>query len=420
MLIYHDGLPGSGKTYEAMVKHVLPALKAGRVVYARVDGLDYDKIATVLELSIDVVKNLLVHVEPEQVAKIHDVVVLDNSLVVIDELQNYWPANRAKLSDDLTRFVSEHRHRGIDILAMGQDFRDIHALFKRRIDRKISFMNLDVLGAARRYKWHLYKQVGEKFKQVSSGVEKYDAQYFGIYKSHVSEDVNTENYKNKRFVVWNDGLFRVAMVFVVLVLLFVPYYLWSLFDPETSALLSDSVRHQSSAPAPVVHPVQPSAVLPVSAPVAVTPVAVKEDVKDKVPDLERDYIYKMSLAYRVRLAAVLLSGDKVYVAVEFRDSSYRVQERIDHETLLALGWQVVMMNNRLVRLYKQGFPELVATTWPLDPFTRISDEQTKAIRESGESAKPKPEPEFSTHAQPLIVRTPSSYAPAPMGHLPMR
>ena len=50
MIIFHEGLPRSGKSYEAMVKHVLEALKQGRKVFAYVEGLNHEKIAEVIGL----------------------------------------------------------------------------------------------------------------------------------------------------------------------------------------------------------------------------------------------------------------------------------------------------------------------------------------------------------------------------------
>ncbi|MGU5709180.1 zonular occludens toxin domain-containing protein [Aeromonas hydrophila] len=36
MFIFHEGMPGSGKSYEALVFVIIPALKLGRRVRARI------------------------------------------------------------------------------------------------------------------------------------------------------------------------------------------------------------------------------------------------------------------------------------------------------------------------------------------------------------------------------------------------
>lgn len=45
MIIFHEGLPGSGKSYEALVKHIIPSLEKGRKVYARLNGFNYEKVS---------------------------------------------------------------------------------------------------------------------------------------------------------------------------------------------------------------------------------------------------------------------------------------------------------------------------------------------------------------------------------------
>lgn len=62
MLVFNEGVPRSGKSYDAVLTHILPALKSGRVVYARVNGLNHEKIADYLGLNIAIVRDLLRYV----------------------------------------------------------------------------------------------------------------------------------------------------------------------------------------------------------------------------------------------------------------------------------------------------------------------------------------------------------------------
>ncbi|RWA38908.1 hypothetical protein C5H14_11335 [Xylella fastidiosa] len=39
MLVFNEGVPRSGKSYDAVKHHILPALREGRRVYARLNGL---------------------------------------------------------------------------------------------------------------------------------------------------------------------------------------------------------------------------------------------------------------------------------------------------------------------------------------------------------------------------------------------
>lgn len=208
MLICHEGLPRSGKSFEAMVKHVLPAIKSGRKVYAYVEGLDHEKIAEVIEESVEKVKELLIQITREQVPQIY-LHVEKNALIVIDELQNFWPNSRGKIPDEIMKFVAEHGHDGQDIIVMTQSFAGCHREWRNRTERKIQFLKLSALGKDDRYQWTSSTGVLDikgnvQFQKMDSGFSKYDPKYFGIYKSHSSSDVQTAHYKDSRFNVFSQ------------------------------------------------------------------------------------------------------------------------------------------------------------------------------------------------------------------------
>lgn len=386
MLIYHDGNPGSGKSYETVVKHILPALSSGRQVYAFVEGLNHAKIAELIEEPVERVQQLLIQVERDQVPNIHKIAA-DNSLVVIDELQNFWPSGKQKLDPDITQFVTEHRHRGIDIIGMGQDYRDAHALFKRRIERKVSFMNLDVLGREGRYKWVMYKAIsGERFEEVSKGVGRYDPKYFGTYLSYVNESINDARYADKRAVLWNSTGFKVGAFVVFCGFVLAPIYLTRQFNPETSSLVKIPQQEKQLGVLPAAPAAPAAPAIPVSAPApgAARPNAVPAPAAPAAP---ADYVAQLSSQYRVRLVAVLEMTFKdtsrvPYAVIEFRDSGLRVQDRFDSAMLMQLGWRVEVMSLRIVKLSKPGFPELIATAWPIESFGQVSDSTNSDVKKS--------------------------------------
>lgn len=383
MIIFHEGLPRSGKSYEAVVKHVLPALEKGRHVYARMDGFDdplcIAKIAHVLGKPYEQIEKYLHHLDESQVEYVYDC-VQDNALVLLDELQNFWPVGKGSLQGPISKFVTEHGHRGIDIIAMGQDLRDCHALWKRRVDRKVVFMKLDVLGAESKYKWVMFKaKSGEKFEQVSTGVQSYDPKYFGTYKSHVAQDTNKENYKDSRSVIWNSASMRWGVAFIVLSVAIGGWYLQKQFNPETTSLYKTPPKAPETKSSPVreinvaqVAYNQPSASVPVSAPA----------VKDYVQNLETS-------GGRVRLVTVMSGMDRPpYVVIEFRDSSYRVTDRLDNYMLADLGWSVEIKSIRMVRLHKKGYADMIATAWPLEVVGEVSDRQNEGVRRASKADEP--------------------------------
>lgn len=379
MLIFHEGLPGSGKSYEAMAKHILPAIDRGRRVYAHIDGLnDLDCLNAVSEclgLPLSTVQDRLIYLSKDQVLKIWDYVE-PNCLVVIDELQNYFPVSRDKPRPELSEWVSKHRHDGIDILCLGQSLKDVHNIWKRRIDRKVVFQKLDALGSVNRYRWVAYKSIGEmRFEKTTEGIESYQKRFFGTYKSHHSDEVSTEHYIDRRAVLWNSPTMRFVILFIVLGGVLIPWYLYRQFDSDTTSLLS---VHDSSASSPVVVPAAPAPVLAAPAPVAVPAAPAAPALESRSKGLE--YADYLSTAYRIRLSSVLQGSGKTYVVVEFRDDALRIQDRLDQFTLQHLGWSVQVVNLQFVLLTK-GARVLVATPWPLQSLGEVSDEHNRQVSE---------------------------------------
>ena len=145
MFAFMEGLPRAGKSYETCAYYIVPALLKGRTVVAYIEGLNHDKFAEVTGLPITIIKKLLIPITVEQVPEIYKYAVKD-SLVIIDEMQDHWPSTRQPLGPEITTFITQHGHDGLDIIGMGQDLTDIHKLWRNRCARKIIFQKLDGVG----------------------------------------------------------------------------------------------------------------------------------------------------------------------------------------------------------------------------------------------------------------------------------
>lgn len=256
MIIFHEGLPGSGKSYEALVKHIIPSLEKGRKVYARLNGFNYEKVSELTGKTVEELESLYTEITEEQVLTVYDIVEND-SLLVLDELQNFFPSGRQKLSDEMTRFIAEHRHRGMDIICMGQALADVHTTWKRRTERKISFLKLSMVGMDSKYKWEMYQGSinGVKgdvvFKKIKSGVEKYDSKYFGSYLSHQLTTDNTDVYSDDRVNIFKSKQFILYLPIFLAVIAFAIYFLTSFFNGDTQIVNTKSKEPSNGSVAKV-------------------------------------------------------------------------------------------------------------------------------------------------------------------------
>lgn len=372
MIIFHEGLPRAGKSYEAMVHQALPALERGRKVFAYVEGINHDKIAEVLQETPETIRQLLIPLTREQVPEIYNHVEND-SLVIIDELQNFFPAGRQKLSDDMTQFVTEHGHRGLDILAMGQDLRDCHNLWKRRVAQKVTFVKLDAVGMENRYTWTIYKATtGEKFQKIRSGQRKYDKKYFGIYASHTDDTENTANFKDDRANIFKTPFFKYGLPAALVVAIVAVNHLVGFFqpDPEPLAQPSEVQTRQERPQQPKVAdtvPVQAPSKAPTGKPEKPEPI---------------DYLDKIASETRFRLAGIVQGENgKLLGRVEALDSTLRLKERFTLSDIEALGWEVEHYEYGLLisKTDKGRTVKHVVRPWPIDPFGRVSQAQQQRL-----------------------------------------
>lgn len=370
MIIFHEGLPRSGKSYEAVTRHLIGSLKQGRKVFAYVEGLNHDKIAECAEITPERCRELLFPLTREQVPTVYEHVE-DNAFVILDEAQNFWPTGRQKLSPEMTQFITEHGHRGLDILIMGQDLRDVHALWRRRVAMKVVFSKMDALGAENRYNVRVFKAVTpENFERVSSDVGVYDPKYFGTYKSHVSETTNTLNYKDSRATIWNNKMVRLGIPGAFAAAAVGVWYIGTIFSGDTEIVKTASAKpaHVQAAPAPAPAPAPQPSRPALAIPTAPAPVA---EPKAAPP---ADYIADLSRNARPRLAGWMETRDRVQGVVEWYAGSTRV-ERLTVSQLAILGYTVEHSDG--VAVLKKDDREIVATSWPLEPVYRVSEERKR-------------------------------------------
>jgi len=374
-ILFFEGLPGAGKSYEAMVTQIIPALQKGREVVAYIEGLNVERIAEASGLGVDDVRQLLHPLTRDQMrpgtSKVgrKDVPidgdwlthVRDNALHVFDEAQSWWGL-RWRASESLTEFVSEHRHRGMDILLMGQSLKDVMPLWRRRVDQKFGFLKLTALGTSKRYRVTIFKGQGDdKFVKVTTKVGKYDPKFFGTYSSHTSTDINTETYTDSRVRLWGSWAFRFGVPVLLGLALWGAMSLRSYFHP--APLPKKAVFANASPMLPIGS--QSVQLAPASAPAP----AVKKG-------FAQQYVADLNSKGRIRLAGVMSFRGHTGGVVEWIAGS-QVIERIGLDQLRAIGVDVKVIDD--VVLLSAGDWEALATSWPTDPPGMVSERDQRAI-----------------------------------------
>lgn len=385
MIIFHEGLPRSGKSYEAMVRHIIKALQAGRKVQAYIEGLNFEKIAEAAELPLERVQELLTQIEADQVKSV-PTWAQQNSLVVIDEVQDFWPTARQPLPEDVTKFVTQHGHLGIDLLLMGQDLRDVHNLWRRRVDMKIVFMKRDMIGKDQSYKYTVYKarktDKDTVFEKISDGVREYDKRYFGTYASHVSTDVQTENYKDERANLFRTAAFRFWLPLAALGVIVAIGVLIYMFKGGglASSVHTEQANASSSSTSSVrlhINNVPPDSSLPwKQAPAASAPAATSSSSSAH----REDYVRDISEKWRPRLSGWMRKADgSLFVHVEWFDSSLRRMEVFEAPQFAEFGYDVDVRSDVLVITSEDGTYSRRITAWPIDPFGIVNQQRVSAI-----------------------------------------
>lgn len=387
---FHEGLPGAGKSYEACVFHILPTLKAGRQVVTNIRGINWDKFAEVLEEPVEYVKMLLIYIEPaEQDGAAEDIErvknefadkVPDNAMIVWDEIQDYFPSGNYKLPLNQQKFWTEHRHRGLEIVIMGQDRDDVHKIIRSRIEDIIYFLKLQAVGRPNQYKWEqLQKQAKGKFVKIGSGVRSYDSKYFGLYSSHRRETVKGGVYQTARTnVLKNSKLLSLGVPLAFAGAIYAVYHLYGFFTGTGGAVAKPmtavTVQERPQPPSGLVNP-DPPGMDTHGSTVTQTETAQAEQLPPPI-----DYLDKLAQQHLIRATAIIDSekrGRELMGEVELLDASYHVKERFRLSEIQALGWTITRTGYGLL-LEKQNVA-YVARTWPIDIRGRVDNRTVESL-----------------------------------------
>lgn len=255
MIELYEGVPGSGKSYHGIAEKVLPWVRQGRRLYLYVEGIYVDRLALFTGIALEQLQQQLTvwkdslevlsafaHVEP-------------GSAVIIDEAQTVFRAMQ-KVDAGLLRWLETHRHYGVDILLMAQDYRQMSQGVTRLIEATIKFRKLAFVGLSTKYQGKV-RGNPEDTETIRAFVGTYSSSVYAYYSSYAAAAIREEQRSHSVFKSARVTVGIAAGVFALTLMVWRPW----------SSLGSGVVK-----PGPTVAP-SPSA-QPVTAGVAPSPFGV--------------------------------------------------------------------------------------------------------------------------------------------------
>lgn len=212
------GLPGSGKSYYAVSNKIVNALKSGRRVFAVMELVHSDFWSELTGLDYQALKENLIVCENMDFVKD----LKENDFVVIDECQRFFRAG-SNGDKDLLFWFETHRHKGLDIVLITQDYMKILRQVYILAEVVYCFRKLSFIGLYNRSKCKVKAGVRDE-DLIRTFQFKFEKKYCILYKSY--DNNGAVEVKNKTTNLFNSWLVRGAMISLVVigyVVLFKPW-----------------------------------------------------------------------------------------------------------------------------------------------------------------------------------------------------
>ena len=263
-----EGVPGSGKSYYAVSERLLKWVRAGRRVYVFVDGFYLDRLALFEGMEVSQLEQQITLWMTGEDVKAGLLDVEPGSAVLIDEVQTVF-RSRDKTDPQLLRWLETHRHRGIDLVLMCQQYGQVTLGVNRLVEATTKFRRLDRFGLKNRYQASV-RGNPEEMEVIRMFSGKYEPKLYAYYSSYSSATVREtarggSMLKSPTLIIGGLGL--------VVAVAWVAFGGWlSGAKPTPAAAVS---KLPPPPPLPTAHASQPLAPVPLAVPSAVRPIRIQ-------------------------------------------------------------------------------------------------------------------------------------------------
>lgn len=245
------GASGGGKSYETVVYHILPALKAGRMVITNLPVF-VEEICKIDATYRDLI--VLRNKSKDPTAKYPFSVVQDyeddwkhpvhgfGPLYVVDEAHKVLRRGHTKFEVD--EWYAEHRHALCDVIIVTQSLGKVS---KPIVDNSQIVYRVRKAVAMGKPDHYIRKvQDGPRGEVMDTSVRKYEEQYYRFYKSHTRADGGMEALAfdiNPAYKRW----FRYSFMLIGFAAIAAVFKLVSADDEKPSTVSARTEEHAGSA-----------------------------------------------------------------------------------------------------------------------------------------------------------------------------
>lgn len=246
------GPSGGGKSFEAVVYHIIPALEKGRQVITNLplniehfravlgdDKADLIKLVKPSAQNPIPFKTLADFGDPWRMAGKNPI----GSLYVIDECHKPFPLRQVNTS--VEEWFAEHRHELADVLLITQSYGKIWKSIRDNVQIVYRVRKNIALGAPKSYVKKV--QDGVRGEVVNTTIRVYDSKYYHFYNSHTLSDTSAkEANANDIKPLWQHWTFMLGLPLLVFGL----YRLFSSplpFSPHAAPIIKPPVVSTTQA-----------------------------------------------------------------------------------------------------------------------------------------------------------------------------
>lgn len=226
MIIFFDGSPGSGKSYDA-VRRIVDNLKTGKRVYTNIDGMDKpecrEAISLLTGLSDEQMERNLIALKNEQVPYFWNYVE-PQSLIVIDEAQKYFNVRewQTDKNNEFGAWASTHRHYGFNVFLLTVNLDRVDSSVRQLAEWTYRYRKANFFGDMISNKYVLKSYVGDdvKGKPFAKSVKSYDKKLFKCYESYSMKDIKEVGVMKHANVFNHPIFYAIPVTIVIFIILF--------------------------------------------------------------------------------------------------------------------------------------------------------------------------------------------------------